>query len=287
MPTLKEYNIKLARLENTHKMTKTMKMVAANKLRKAQEAHRKAMDFSERLGAMASRLSVDKDLQSHPFFASRPVSRVRLLVITSERGLCGGFNNNLNKKVLKWIAAKSAQGSRVDVSFCGRKGFVYLKNRVNVHEQYEGVTLKPAFAAAMRIGADLRKAFLGGQVDEVYLAYNVSSSAMSHSPVVERLLPVEPPKPTAAISVTGPWIVEPRGPEFIDALIPRFVDTKVFFALLCNSMGEHGARMAAMDSATRNAENLIDINTLLRNRARQSKITTELIEIVAGAEALK
>jgi F-type H+-transporting ATPase subunit gamma len=209
------------------------------------------------------------------------------LLITSERGLCGGFNNNLNKKVLKWISEKSAVVSRVEVCFCGRKGQAYLKNRVNAGPVYEGVTTKPVFAGAMRIGSDLREAFLSGEVDEVYLAYNVSNSAMSYTPTIERLLPVEHPRVTLETSGVGAWIVEPKGAEFIDALIPRFVNMKVFFALLCNSVGEHGARMAAMDSATRNAENLIDVNTLLRNRARQSKITTELVEIVAGAEALK
>ena len=287
MPTLKEYNIKLTRLRNTHKMTKTMKMVSANKLRKAQEVHRKAMDFADRLNGLAIHLSLDKDLQSHPFFAERPVSRARILVITSERGLCGGFNNNLNKKVARWIAGKSAHGSQVEVSFCGRKGFVHFRKRVHALDHYEGVTLKPAFADAVRIGTDLRNAFLDGKVDEVYLAYNVSSSALSHTPVIERLLPVEHPKVVVETAGTGTWIVEPAGPEFVDAFIPRFVDMKIFYALLCNSMGEHGARMAAMDSATRNAEKLIGVNTLLMNRARQSKITTELIEIVAGAEALR
>ena len=287
MPTLKEYNIKLARLRNTHKMTKTMKMVAANKLRKAQEAHRKAMDFADRINGITHRLSSHPDLHLNAFFHERPVSRVLLLVVTTDRGLCGGFNNNLNKRALKWVHAQTGKGHHVEVSFCGKKGLAYLKNKVRVQRHYEGITPKPMFADAMRVGADFRKAFLKGEFDEVYVAYNLSTGAMSHAPAIERLLPVEPPKMAFDTSGLGTLIIEPKAPEFMGALVPRFVDMKIFFALLCNSMGEHGARMAAMDSATRNAEGLIDANTLLRNRARQSKITTELIEIVAGAEALR
>jgi F-type H+-transporting ATPase subunit gamma len=287
MPTLKEYNIKLTRLRSTHKMTKTMKMVAANKLRKAQEAHRKAADYADRIHAIASRLALDKDLGENPFLMPRPAGRALVVLVTSERGLCGGFNNNLNRKVAKWISDRAGQVSRIELSCCGKKGFVYFKNKARGCRHYEGVTLKPGFADAMRIGADVRKAFLDGEADEVWLAYNVSGSAMSHTPTIEQLLPVE--RPTAAAETVGfeTWIVEPKGPAFADALIPRYVNMKIFFALLSNSMGEHGARMAAMDSATRNAESLIDMNTLLRNRARQTKITTELIEVVAGAEALK
>ena len=287
MPTLKEYNIKLARLRSTHKMTKTMKMVAANKLRKAQEAHRRAMDYADRIHAVAARLAFDKDLHGNPFLLPRPVRRVLVLLVTSERGLCGGFNNNLHRKLSKWISHRTGQAGRVELLCCGKKGFVYFKNKAHMRGQYEGVTLKPAFADAMRIGADVRKAFLDGEADEVWLAYNVSGSAMSHVPTIERLLPVEHPRAAFETSGFETWIVEPKGPGFVDMLIPRYVNMKIFFALLSNSMGEHGARMAAMDSATRNAENLIDVNTLLRNRARQTKITTELIEVVAGAEALK
>ena len=284
MPTLKEYNVKLARLRSTHKMTKTMKMVAANKLRKAQEACRKATEYADRMNRVVRRVASDNDLLDHPLF--KPAAQgggALILVVTSDRGLCGGFNNNLNKKVLKWLSSHKAA-----VVCCGRKGFIYLKSRVSVQKLHEGMSARPAPADAMKVGGEVLKAFLDGEAGEVYLAYNVSTSSMSHQPTIERILPVERPK-----AVAGPeeslqaWLVEPKPSEFLDALMPRYVNMKVFYALASNAMGEHGARMSAMENATRNAENLISLTSLLRNRARQTKITTELSEIVAGAEAQK
>ncbi len=289
MHTVKQYNTKLARLRSTRKMTKTMKMVSANKLRKAQDAQRNVTQYMSRLDDVTARLAEHADPDSHPLLCPRsPAKNILMVVIASDRGLCGGFNNNLNKKVLEWISDARKLGNNVELSVYGRRALLFFKNRMKIREHSEDVTGRPRFADACRAGTGLQALFTGKHFDEIYLAYNTNPSVMSHYPAIERLLPLDP----AAISRGGGKaadvsICEPERPELLGILLPQVVNLRVFAAFLSNAVGEHGARMTAMDNATRNADALIDDLTLLRNRARQSAITTQLIEIVAGAEALK
>lgn len=289
MPSLKEYKAKLASLNNTRKITKTMKMVAASRLTRTMEAQRKALEYSTRLKEMIGRLAASVDATAHPLLAVRPETRnILLIVVTSDKGLCGGFNNNLIKAVHRWIHNPLRAGVRLHLAFCGRRGWLAFRNRASVFKNYENVTARPQSTDAVRIAGDACEAFLDGRFDEVHVAYNHFTSPLSQKPVFERLLPMAPEVIEGAEENLHPnLILEPGEGELLSRLLPKTVEFEVFFALLENAAGENGARMTAMDNATTNANQMITLYTLLRNRARQASITKELIEIVSGAEALK
>jgi len=290
MLTLKEYNIKLARLKNTRKMTKTMKMVSANKLRKAQKAQKDVNTFEQKLNSIVNRIGVEINIEDHPLLnPRRTVSKVLIIVFTSDKGLCGGFNSNLNRKTAEWMSQNSSRFKHIEMSFSGRRGFLFFKNRFTVRKYYEGIAVKPQFADAQCIGNELQTAFLNGQFDEIYVAYNQFAGVLSHKPVIEKLLPLDWTlfHSNSKQMEEEMWIYEPARKQLIMITIPKLITLKIFSILIGTSAGEHGARMTAMDNATRNADELIEHFTLLRNRARQSKITKELTEIVGGAEALK
>jgi len=290
MLTLKEYNVKLARLKNTRKMTKTMKMVSANKLRKAQKAQKDAGAFEEKLNEIVARLGVEISAQDHPLLSPKQkVKRALLVEFTSDKGLCGGFNSNLNRKAAEWLHNNSSHYTHVEMSFSGRRGWLFFKNKANVRNYYEGAAAKPRFEDAHRIGMDIQDAFIAGAIDEVYVAYNQPGGALSYKAVVEKLLPMDVSifRSNPVQSEKGLWIYEPTRHKLLLTTLPRLINLKIFSILVGTSAGEQGARMTAMDNATRNADDMIEHFTLLRNRARQSKITKELTEIVGGAEALK
>ena len=295
MPTLKEYNVKLARLRNTRKMTKTMKLVSVNKLRRAQDAERRVGRFAESVYEIMERVARTGVAREHALLIPRKeVRSVLVLTITSDRGLCGGFNNTLIKTVAQWIAGQEAERKTVLVSCCGRRGHTFFKSRATLERYYEEAGSHPEFQQARRIGHELQGAFLGGRVDEVYLAYNAAKGMLSQTAVLERVLPIDPSS-LAVRGLTGAaagmegecCLLDPSREELLGALLPRLVCLKVYAALLSSAAGEHSARMRAMDQASTNADNLIKTFTLQRNRARQAQITTELTEIVGGAEALK
>jgi F-type H+-transporting ATPase subunit gamma len=291
MPTLKEYNVKLLRLRSTRKMTKTMKMISASKLRKAQDIHRSAGAYAEAFIDILSTLGIDAD-QADTFPLLTPRAHVRdihVVLFTSDRGLCGGFNNNLSRRLQRWVTERVAEGRTVTVSFCGRRGHMALRDLLTVGEVYEHISAHPSFQNACHIGRDVRGDFAHQRCDEVYLAFNRFFSVLSQRPVIEKLLPLDYESLLENRNVRGPiqQILEPSLGELLSSIVPRVINLKVYFALLSTLVGEHAARMTAMDNATRNADKMIDQITLRRNRARQSEITTELIEIVAGAEALK
>jgi F-type H+-transporting ATPase subunit gamma len=288
MPTVKEYNVRIARLRNTRKMTKTMKMVAANKLRKAQEALKHAAAFESHVLRMAGAVPAGGK-QVHPLEVPRPArGHVLVLLVTSDRGLCGGFNNNLNRAVMVWAEERRAAGKKAAVSFFGRRGYLFLRKRLPVRKYYRGESSRPAFAAARQIAMDLQDVFLAGRYEAIYLAYNRFRSVLSQAPVIERILPMEPaPVPAPAPApVTEDMIFTPGAEAVRDTIAGQAVALRIFSAFLNSAVGEQGARMTAMESSTTNADNLIESYTLRRNRARQAAITRELIEIVAGAEAL-
>lgn len=292
MASIKEYNVKLASLRNTVKMTKTMKMVSASKLRKAQEAQREAQDYAHKLNHLIARLAAAVDTHAHPLLAPRDsVRKVLVLLITSDKGLCGGFNNNLIRAANRWLNATFTNGEEVTMSFCGRRGYQFFRSRRKVRHHYEGAQNNPTFEKAAPIGGDLMEHYLEGEYDAVYLVYNTFRSALSQVPTFQKLLPIESPEFAAMVGEVEPipsadYIFQPSQKEMLAMLIPRTVNFKIFYAMLENAAGEHGARMTAMDNATSNADQMIETYTLLRNRARQAAITTELIEIISGAEAL-
>ncbi len=289
MASIKEYNVKLASLKNTRKMTKTMKMVSASKLQRALSAQRNARLYATKLGELVSRLSASVDASSHPLLTRHdPCSNALVLMFTSDKGLCGGFNNNLAKTTSTWIDDNRQNFDNIHMSFCGRRGYMFFKSRAEVRTHYEDITQRPTFADAAHLGEEMEKLFTEGEYDEIYLAYNIFHSPLSQKPNIEKLLPIEPQEVITEEETpfSLEYIFEPEQEELLTFLLPRIMYFKLYFTLLENAAGEHGARMTAMDSATTNADKLVDKYTLLRNRARQAEITTELTEIISGAEAL-
>ena len=292
MATIKEFDDKLDSLHNTEKMTRTMKLVSMSKLYRAQEDQRRSSVYARELNLLISRLSAAARESAHPLLKARPdVKNVLILVFTSDKGLCGGFNNNLIKFVKAWIAENDSAYENIMLSFCGKRGYAHFRKGAFLENYYEGVTSYPNFDNAVRVSLDLAQQFVNGDYDEVYLVYNTYVSALSQKPTISKLLPIDPMtfkgNETESKIINAEYLFEPRKGRLLKFLIPKYIYFKMYYTLLENAAGEHGARMTAMDSATKNAEDLIRKFTLLRNRARQAAITTELIEIVSGAEALK
>jgi F-type H+-transporting ATPase subunit gamma len=288
MLTLKEYRAKLNVLRNTRKMTKTMRMISVNKLHRAQGAREKASAFEQRLAGILGRLAAPAGFGGSSLASARAaVRRTHVLVLSSDRGLCAGFNSNLCRAVVQWAAARRSEGIEVSLSFAGKRGFLFLKSRGLAGRLYEGATARPGPAEGRAIAADLKAAFLSGECGEVYVAWNRFRTLLTQAPSIERLLPVSIPETEGgAIPVGADDLLEPDRAVVLGVVLDRFVDMKVLSALLDSSVGEHAARMMAMENATRNADELIEKFTLLKNRARQAAITRELMEIISGAEAL-
>lgn len=288
MPSNKEYNVKINRLKNTRKMTRTMKLVSMSKLIKAQEAQRRAKLYEDRLKDLISRLAATLNVSAHPLLQpNNKVKKALVFLITSDRGLAGGFNNNLIRFVNSWVNQNKKNFEHIQFSFAGRRGFMFFRNRFEVKMNYVNVTAKPDFTNARTIGEELSKIFLSGEYSDIFIAYNKFNSALSQTPVIEKVLPIES-KPLLYPNekIPSDYLFEPKAEDVISFIIPKYLFFTIYYALLENSAGEHGARMTAMESATKNAEDLIDKLTLQRNRARQAAITGELMEIIAGAEAL-
>lgn len=288
MAGIKEFNNKIKSLKNTKKITKTMKMVSASKLRRAQEARLAAKSYADQITALTSRISAMTSLPTHPLMIEhKPVKRALILVFASDRGLCGAFNLNCFRQVNLWLKENRSRFEKIDLSFCGKRGFNFFRKIENIKTFYENVTGKPKFSDAEKIGKEMADAYTNGEYDEVYLAYNSFISPLVQKTTFEKILPLDSNSLSKGEKIKPTdYIFEPSDEDLLQFLIPQFLYFKVFFALLENSAGEHGARMSAMDNATKNSTDLMNKYTLLRNRARQAKITTELTEIVAGSEAL-
>lgn len=287
MANLKELNLKIVSLKNTQKMTKTMKLVAASKMRRAQQAQQNAHDYSVRLEHLLAGVAASPDEDPHPLLVPRnPPRKALVLFVTSDRGLCAGFNNNLCRYAMRWLAANGTSYEQVSMSFCGRRGQAFFRSRVKVAAYYEGSTDRPNFDIATRIADELMEAYTSGAFDVVFLCYNRFKSALAQTPSMEQLLPIAHKQGEGQKKTATSYMFEPGEAELLVRLLPNAVRFQVFHALLENAAGEHAARMTAMDSATRNAGDMIKRYTLKRNRERQAGITKELIEIVTGAESL-
>jgi len=286
MASLKSIRKRISSVKSTQQITKAMKMVAAAKLRRAQEAAQEARPYADKLSTMLQTVASRVDADSgHPLLAERPTERrIDLLIVTSDRGLCGGYNAQLIRKAEQFIAEHA--GTQVRVTAVGNKGYMYFRRRpVGVAEQHIQMPAGPGLALALELSARVARDYIAEETDGVYLLYSRFRSALSQVPTVERLLPV-PPK-TDGSSDTLDYIYEPDEATLLDRLLRQYITTLVLRAFLESIASEQGARMTAMDSATANARDMIDRLTLAMNRARQAAITTELMEIVSGAEALK
>ena len=282
MPSLKALRKRIATVRSTQQITKAMKMVAAAKLRRAQEAAERARPYTEKLTEMFGAIAAGVEPEAHPLLARRPERRVDLLVLTSDRGLCGGYNTNLLRLADAFARERAAE---IALSVVGRKGVEYYRRRggrILVHKL--GILTTPAPALAAELTAALTRRFVEDETDAVYLVYTRFRSVISQLPTVVPVLPVATPPESAP---TAEYIFEPARPALLARLLPRYVEAVLTQALLEAVASEHGARMTAMDNATRNAGDMINRLTLSMNRARQATITKELMEIVSGAEALK
>jgi F-type H+-transporting ATPase subunit gamma len=290
VPSLRDIRTRIGSVKNTRQITKAMKMVSAAKLRRAQEAITRARPYAvlleQALGRIAARAAAEEK-PSHPLLAARPVKRVEIVLLTSDRGLAGAFNSNVIRRSQRFLTETSEQYERVDVSILGRKARDFFRVRkMPVRKDYGGVHQMASYDKAADLAQQLSERFLSGEVDAVYLCYNEFKSAIAQTVVVKQLLPIVTPG-EAGGSQGYDFLYEPSRDALLKDLVPKHLAIQVWRALLDSAASEHGARMTAMESATSNAEDMIAGLTLQYNRARQAYVTKELMEIVSGAEALK
>jgi F-type H+-transporting ATPase subunit gamma len=288
MPSLKDLKNRIGSVKNTRKITKAMQMVAAAKLRRAQEAAEAARPFAERMTAVMSALAagVGTGENAPKLLAGNGRDQVHLLVVmTSERGLCGGFNSSIVKLARLRANELVAQGKTVKMLTVGKKGREQLKRdwaqTFTGHVDMSDVK-RVGYANAQGVAREVMAAFEAGEVDVVTIFYNRFQSVISQIPTAQQVIPAK----FEAAATTALYDYEPSEEAILADLLPRGVATQIFTALLENGASEQGARMSAMDNATRNAGDMINKLTIQYNRSRQAAITKELIEIISGAEAL-
>ena len=287
MPSLKAIRKRIASVKNTQKITKAMKLVAAARLRRAQDqivaARPYARALEEVIGEVAARAGKD----AHPLLEQRPPRRVELVVITSDRGLAGAYNTNVNRAAERFVIEHRDDMPETGLVVVGRKGREVLRRRkVKINQELAGVNSTTALERARELTHDITRRYVEGTLDAVYLVYNEFKSAISPRVTVEPLLPVVPMKLDEAHGLND-FKYEPSREELLGHIVPLHIEVQIYRALLESVAGFFGAQMSAMDSATNNATDMIGRLTLEFNRARQAAITKELMEIVGGAEALK
>ena len=285
MASARDIKRRIKSVKSTQQITKAMKMVSASKLRKSQATVQAIRPFAHKIEDVI--LSVGSSESSHPFLMNRDkINKVCYLVIGSDRGLCGGFNSNLHRFLDHALAAETHD---YDIAVIGRKVKDHCQRMgYPVSFNYTCIGDNPGFYQAQELARIMRTAFECGDYDEIYIVYSEFKSAMSQTPRIKRLLPVQAPEKTAASSklIDTDYIFEPDREQILDTILPQYVDIMVYSSLQEAKASEHGARMTTMNSATDNASDMINKLTLSLNRARQAAITTEISEIVGGAAAL-
>jgi F-type H+-transporting ATPase subunit gamma len=286
LPNLKDIQRRIGSIKKTQQITRAMRMVSGAKLRRAQTASENARPYADRMRATVSQASQGLSEDAHPLFEQRKsVKKVEFLVATSDRGLCGGFNSNALKFADKLIAEREAEGCEVSITTAGRRGQDFFRRRRS--GQLEGNYPQQGwatYAQATVIAKAVSGRFISGEIDEAFVVFNEFVTVMTQTPKSVRLLPFAADGETSGDTLR--YEIEPDPETLLAVLVPKAVEVEIYRALLENQTGEHAARMAAMESATRNTEELVDKLTLQFNRARQAAITKELVEIVSGAEAL-
>jgi F-type H+-transporting ATPase subunit gamma len=292
MPSLKSFRNRIASVKAIRKITKAQQMVAASKLRRAQEAADAARPYAEKMNAVIANLAagLKGNPDASPFLAGTGSDKRHLVIVaTADRGLCGSFNTNIVRLAKQHIEALLRDGKEVQILCVGRKGRdqlrrLYAKMIIDTVD-FMGVK-RIGFVNALPIGRRVIEMFQAGEFDVATIIYSRFRSVISQVPTAQQLIPVSVPEQAAATASNVVYEYEPDEGELLSELLPRNVTVQIFRALLENVAGEYGAKMSAMDSATRNAGEVIDKLTLQYNRTRQAMITKELIEIISGAEAL-
>ena len=292
MPALKDVKVKITAVKKTKQITKAMNMVASAKLRNAQARIERFRPYADKFYEMLGELAKGADPSVHPLLEAREeVKTVLMVVITSDRGLCGAFNHSIVSAAMKVAKAKAAEGKTVKILCVGRKGRDAFR-----HTEFETVAAYVNemssfdFTLASRIGTEVIGGYVGGTYDEVIMAFGKFISLARQESTLLPVLPLSPAEAGEAAEPAGPkaeYIYEPSVEGLLAELLPRFINVQIYRGLLDTSASEHAARMRSMDNATRNCDDLVSSLTLVYNKARQAAITTELMDIVGGSEALK
>lgn len=291
MPSLQSLRRKIASVKNTQKITKAMKMVAAAKLKRAQDRILSSRPYAHQLRDVVRHLAERASPISHPLLRKREGHKTELLVITSDRGLCGAFNANILRQATEFLKEHAEQGEQVSVSAAGRKGCDFFRRRTwTIRQEWPGIFDRLSFEHVLDMGQDIIQHYNEGTFDQLYVVYNEFKSVMQQRVVIEKLLPIESLDEEAgevSTRAVGAYLFEPNEDELLETLLPKHFQVQAFRVLLESAAAEQAARMTAMDGATRNAGELIQKVTLFYNKTRQAAITKELMDIVGGAEALK
>lgn len=295
MPSLKDIRSRIASVKNTQQITRAMKMVSAAKLRRAQNQITNMRPYANAILGIISDVAATAEV-NHPLLAKKEnPQKILMVVLTSDRGLCGGFNNGVNRFVEKWMIANKSKYQKVDFMFIGRRGADYLKRRgANSVETMLNLAKENSFLLASTIAKRCMKEFVNGDYDEIRFIYNKFESAISQKLTVETVLPIDISKTSFAAAgqdgkVAGfseDFIFEPAPEEMLEELLNQHFSVQVFRIMSESVASEHAARMTAMENSTKNAKDLITRLTLTYNNLRQASITRELIEICSGAEAV-
>jgi F-type H+-transporting ATPase subunit gamma len=280
MPALIDIRRRIRSVKSTQQITKAMKMVSAAKLRRAQESMFAARPYARKMGEVLQSLA-SRAPAAHPLLEERGNDRILGVVVTSDKGLCGGFNANILRMVQNFVKENATR--EVSLAVVGRKARDFFRRRhMKIHAEHVGVFTSLQYATAQKIAQELIRVFTAGETDEVWLVYNEFKSVIQQRIVAKRLLPVE----RTTVDAREPaldYLYEPGPHAIFEGILPKYVEIQVWQALLESAAAEHGARMAAMDAATNNAADMIDRLTLYMNKVRQAAITKEIIEVVSGA----
>ena len=291
MPSLKEVKTKISGVKKTSQITKAMNMVAAARLRGAQEKMEAFRPYTAKFNDAMSNLSGGATTNQFPLMESRDVKAVELVVVTSDRGLCGSYNANIVKLALTKIKSYEKEGKKVSLVCVGKKGFQLLNKTGKVRKKYADIMSSFQMFNAREVATDLADNFLKGNSDKVEVLFGQFRSVAVQVPTSVPFLPVQPVKDAAGAvkekKISGDYIYEPSAEEIMDVLQPLYLNVIVYQAMLEVGASEHAARMTAMDNATNACKDIVSSLTVIYNKARQAAVTNELMDIVGGAEALK
>jgi len=283
MASVQDIRRRIKSVKSIQQITKAMKMVASARLRRAQERANASRPYTEKIREILASVAGGSSDVAHPLLAVREVQRSGFVILGADKGLAGAYTANLIREVLPYVKDKE----NLELIAVGRKINDYFRRRnYKIGQQFSGFSERPSFQNAVALASEVAKAYTSGQYDEVYLAYTKFHSPIHHEPTVIKLLPIENTS-TEDTKVSGEYIFEPSAEEVLNLLLPKYLETVIFGALVQAAASELGARMAAMGSATDNAQELISKLVLNYNKVRQANITREISEIVGGAEALK
>jgi F-type H+-transporting ATPase subunit gamma len=288
MANLRAIRKRISSVKSTQQITRAMKMVSAAKLRRAQDGINAARPYARKLRDVVTAVAARAGSDAHPLLTAREAKKLALLVVTSDRGLCGSFNSGLTRAVYRFLDEHRGEYEKITLFVVGRKGRDFFRRReIPIRKEYLGVLGSVSRHHAETVASDLVGGFLAEEFDEVQIAFNEFRSAISQIVRFEKMFPIALESSGKTGEAEVDYLYEPSREEILATLLPKYVQTMLFRVLLESVAGEHGARMTAMDSATNNSVDMIARLTLQMNRARQATITTELTEIVSGAEALK